>query len=35
VGGIDTARVWDSHAHLIGTSDSGSGISINPRMERC
>ena len=31
--GIDTARVWDSHAHLIGTGDSGSGISINPRME--
>jgi mannonate dehydratase len=31
--GIDPARVWDSHAHLIGTGDSGSGISINPRME--
>ena len=31
--GIDTARVWDSHAHLIGTGDSGSGISIHPRLE--
>jgi len=31
--GIDPVRVWDSHAHLIGTGDSGSGISINPRME--
>jgi uncharacterized protein len=25
--------VWDSHAHLIGTGDSGSGIYVNPRME--
>ena len=31
--GIDPVRAWDSHAHLIGTGDSGSGISINPRME--
>jgi mannonate dehydratase len=31
--GIDPARFWDSHAHLIGTGDSGSGISIHPRME--
>ena len=31
--GIDPVRLWDSHAHLIGTGDSGSGISINPRME--
>ncbi|HTN27906.1 MAG TPA: amidohydrolase family protein [Burkholderiales bacterium] len=31
--GIDTSRVWDAHAHLIGTGDSGSGITINPRME--
>jgi predicted TIM-barrel fold metal-dependent hydrolase len=31
--GIDAARVWDSHAHLVGTGDSGSGIVVNPRME--
>jgi mannonate dehydratase len=31
--GIDPARVWDSHAHLLGTGDSGSGVYVNPRME--
>ena len=31
--GIDPMRVWDSHAHLVGTGDSGSGIVVNPRME--
>jgi len=31
--GLDAARVWDSHAHLVGTGDSGSGIVVNPRME--
>ena len=31
--GIDAAQVWDSHAHLIGTGDAGTGIYINPRME--
>ena len=31
--GIDAERVWDSHAHLVGTGDSGSGIVVNPRME--
>ena len=31
--GLDAAQVWDSHAHLIGTGDSGSGIVVNPRME--
>lgn len=30
--GIDTAHVWDCHAHLAGTGDSGSGIEMNPRM---
>ncbi|MBM3359229.1 MAG: amidohydrolase [Betaproteobacteria bacterium] len=30
--GIDAARVWDSHAHLLGTGDSGSGIWLNPGM---
>jgi len=31
--GIDAAQVWDSHAHLIGTGDSGSGIFINPASD--
>ena len=31
--GLDPRQVWDSHAHLIGTGDSSSGIFINPRME--
>ncbi len=30
--GIDAQQVWDTHAHLVGTGDSGSGIRINPRM---
>ena len=31
--GVDPAQVWDSHAHLLGTGDSGSGITVNPQME--
>jgi mannonate dehydratase len=31
--GIDAAQVWDSHSHLIGTGDSGSGIYVSPRTE--
>jgi mannonate dehydratase len=31
--GLNPYNVWDSHAHLIGTGDAGSGIYINPRME--
>ena len=31
--GIDAARVWDSHSHLIGTGDSGSGIFVNPATD--
>jgi mannonate dehydratase len=31
--GVDAARVWDSHSHLIGTGDSGSGIYVSPRTE--
>ena len=30
--GLDPAKVWDSHAHLVGTGDSGSGIVVNPKM---
>jgi len=31
--GLDPAKVWDSHAHLIGTGDGGSGITVNPQTE--
>jgi mannonate dehydratase len=31
--GIDASNVWDCHAHLVGTGDSGSGAWINPQME--
>ena len=31
--GLDAGNVWDSHAHLIGTGDSNSGIYVNPRTE--
>jgi mannonate dehydratase len=31
--GLDASRVWDSHAHLVGTGDSNSGIYVNPRTE--
>jgi len=30
--GIDAARMWDCHAHLIGTGGSGSGVWVNPAM---
>ncbi len=28
--GLDPAKVWDSHAHLIGTGDSGMESLLNP-----
>ena len=31
--GLDPAKVWDVHAHLVGTGDAGSGITVNPRTE--
>jgi len=30
--GIDAGKVWDCHAHLVGTGDSGGGIWVNPEM---
>ena len=30
--GVDPARFWDCHVHLIGTGDGGSGLWINPQM---
>lgn len=29
---IDATQVWDSHVHLIGTSDTGSATWYNPTM---
>ena len=31
--GIDARAMWDAHAHLVGSGDSGSGIYVNPQME--
>lgn len=30
--GLDPGQVWDCHAHIAGTGDSGRGIEISPRM---
>ena len=32
--GLDPAKVWDTHLHLFGDGDSGSGLWFNPRMSR-
>jgi uncharacterized protein len=32
--GLDTTRVVDSHAHLLGTGDSGSGCTVHPSMQQ-
>jgi len=31
--GLDPARVWDMHAHLVGVGDSDSGAWANPKMD--
>jgi mannonate dehydratase len=30
--GIDPQQLWDCHAHLVGTGDSGSGTTLSPQM---
>ena len=32
--GLDAAALWDVHAHLLGTGDSGSGCSVHPAMNQ-
>lgn len=32
--GIDPARVWDCHVHLVGMGDSGSGVVVSPEMTK-
>ena len=30
--GIDAAKVWDSHCHIAGDGDAGSGIRLHPAL---
>lgn len=30
--GLEPRSVWDTHAHLVGTGDSGSGVWVNPEL---
>ena len=32
--GLDTRRLVDTHAHLLGNGDSGSGCSVHPSMHQ-
>jgi uncharacterized protein len=31
---LDATNVWDTHCHVFGNGDSGSGLWFNPRMEQ-
>ena len=31
--GLDGARLWDVHAHLLGTGDAGSGCWVHPHLD--
>ncbi|MFN3861154.1 MAG: amidohydrolase family protein [Roseateles sp.] len=32
--GLDPRQLWDVHAHLLGTGDSGSGCTVNPQRSQ-
>jgi predicted TIM-barrel fold metal-dependent hydrolase len=32
--GLDAGKVWDTHCHIFGNGDSGSGLWFNPQMEQ-
>ncbi len=32
--GVDPNALWDVHAHLLGTGDSGSGCTVHPSMSQ-
>ena len=32
--GLDAAKVWDTHVHVIGDGDSGADLWFNPRMNK-
>jgi len=31
--GLDATRLWDVHAHLLGTGDAGSGCWVHPHLD--
>lgn len=31
--GIDASQIWDTHVHLIGVGDNGTGIWVTPAMD--
>jgi mannonate dehydratase len=33
-GGLDASQLWDSHCHLLGNGDSGSGCTLHPSLTR-
>ncbi len=33
--GVDANRLVDTHAHLLGTGDSGSGCTVHPSPRCC
>ncbi len=32
--GLDATKVWDTHCHVFGDGDSGSGLWFNPQLEQ-
>ncbi len=32
--GLDATRLWDTHAHLLGVGDGGTGCSVHPAMSQ-
>jgi uncharacterized protein len=32
--GLDSSKLWDTHCHVFGDGDSGSGLWYNPRMDQ-
>jgi uncharacterized protein len=32
--GVDASKVWDTHCHVFGNGDSGSGLWYSPGMDR-
>lgn len=32
--GLDPAQLWDTHCHLLGTGDAGSGCQVDVRMSQ-
>jgi mannonate dehydratase len=32
--GLDPAKWWDCHSHIVGSGDGGSGITLNPALHQ-